>query len=272
MIQKSKQKSKQKTNQKILKLVREFNSLVKNAISGPDCTDPDICHGDCCFVNMDVPKALVEWYIENGWASIVDFDRGNRFSFKIKMDLDSLRCNFFDFSMNGCKLHTSGMKVPQCWVYPTGLDPNSPQDFCKKAKGWKIIEAENAKKANQILEEYMRLCLEEAEFENSNEKILKRLNFEPNGLDTQLSHLGPSKIAGVNDGFEHFSVLHGESYNLALRTFCDRQDCNTEYFQCPSCCPPVIEEILQMLIDKLPRFIQLNGFKQSYPFFELLKI
>ena len=128
----------------ILPLVKKFNTLVRDIIEGPDCTDPTVCHGDCCFVNMDVPFVLADHYVRHGWAEKTEFIRGSHFSFRVKMDLETSRCPFFDQQINGCAVHFTGMKIPQCWVYPTGLDPTEDvPDCCKQACGWKITSQLN---------------------------------------------------------------------------------------------------------------------------------
>ena len=252
----------------ILLLVKKFNTLVKDIIAGPDCTDPTICHGDCCFVNMDVPLVLADHYVRNGWAQRTDFIRGSHFSFRVNMDLETSRCPFFDTKINGCSVHFTGMKIPQCWMYPTGLDPSGDvPDCCKRACGWKITSPEIAREANAILEQYVSACLQEAQRDNSPEQIHHRLL--EGDLSTVFDQFAPWEIAGLEDGWEFFTILRGEGYNLGLRSFCNQIACSKEYFECTHVCPPLRNVALEFLKTRLPTYISQHGFKSTYTFFEL---
>ncbi|QEE16609.1 hypothetical protein DSAG12_02439 [Promethearchaeum syntrophicum] len=250
----------------ILELVRDFNYLVKDAISGPNCIDPKVCHGDCCFIHIDIPRILAQHYIEKGWASKEDFKRGSTFSFEINVDLDILKCVFFSKEVNGCSLHITGMKPPQCWVYPTGLDPDKVNTSCKKAGGWFINDSVSVRNAKNILSDYVSMCQAEAIEENSPDKINRRLQ----ALSTEkFDTLTPSSIAGIEDDWDRFKILIGEGYNLGVRSFCSKIDCGIEYFECPVVCEPLKKKLLKFLSEKLSHFIQQNGFKSQYTFMEL---
>jgi len=250
----------------ILEQVREFNYLVKDSISGPNCIDLNVCHGDCCFIHIDIPRVLAQHYIDQGWASKEDFKRGSTFSFEINVDLEKLRCVFFSKEINGCALHLTGMKTPQCWVYPTGLDPDNVNTSCKKASGWFINDPISVKKAKGVLEDYVSLCRKEAEEENSPDSINQRLLALPiEKFDT----LTPSSIAGIEDDWDNFNFLIGEGYNLGVRSFCSEVGCDFEYFECPVVCEPLKKKLLKFLSDNLSHFIQSNGFKSQYTFMEL---
>ena len=250
----------------ILELVREFNHLVKDAISGPNCIDPNICHGDCCFIHIDIPRVLAQHYIDQGWASKEDFRRGSIFSFEINVDLERLRCMFFSKEINGCSLHMTGMKTPQCWVYPTGLDPDNVNTSCKKADGWFINDPVSIRKAKVVLDEYVSLCRTEAIEENSPDMIMKRLQALPT---EKFDAITPSSIAGVEDNWDNFNILIGEGYNLGVRSFCSDVGCDFEYFECPVVCDHLKKKLKKFLSEKLPHFIQSNGFKSEYTFMEL---
>jgi len=102
-------------------ILRRYNRLMKEAIDGPNCIDPNICHGDCCSIKIDVPKVLANEYIKNGWATKDDFIRSDVFSFHQRFDDISGKCFLFDKSLNGCSVHETGIKPPQCWIYPTNF-------------------------------------------------------------------------------------------------------------------------------------------------------
>ena len=250
----------------ILELVREFNYLVKDAISGPNCIDPNVCHGDCCFIHIDISKILAQHYIDKGWASKEDFRRGSTFSFEINVDLERLRCMFFSKEINGCSLHMTGMKTPQCWVYPTGLDPDKVNTSCKKADGWFINDPVSIKKAKGVLDDYVLLCRAEAIEENSPDMIMQRLQALPT---EKFDTITPSSIAGVKDNWDNFDILIGEGYNLGVRSFCSEVGCDFEYFECPVVCEHLKKKLIKFLSEKLPLFIQSNGFKSEYTFMEL---
>lgn len=251
----------------MLLLVRQFNKLIKPAIESPNCIDPKVCDGNCCFIRIDVPRVLAEFYIQNGWAKREDFQRGDVFSFVIDVDFTKLRCTFFDKRLNGCSLHQTGVKPPQCWVYPTGLDPDQACDKCKKAKGWKIIDPESVQKANKIIDQYFQLAKEEALTENSETMIIQRLG---NGLFQALKNSSPASIAGITDTWEKFIPLKGDGMNIGTRLFCRKNtSCTKEYFECSQMCENVILDIIANLKELLPKFIATCGYKKDYIFFEL---
>ena len=138
-----------------------------------------------------------------------------------------MRCVFYDPELNGCLLHNTGAKPPQCWVYPTGLDPETAKDTCKKAKGWRIIDPDAVKEAEEALQLYVSTSRQEAEEENSPEAIGKRLeNLEKD----EFEGIKPSAIAGVEDNWEKFNIFLGEGYNFGMRLICDPIDLWGELF------------------------------------------
>ena len=108
-----------KKNAYFWEVIEKYNSLMSEAIEGPDCTDPKKCKGDCCSIKIDVPKVLAEEYIKRGYASKDDFIRSDVFSFHLRFDENTGKCFLFDKEKNGCSVHNSGIKPPQCWIYPT---------------------------------------------------------------------------------------------------------------------------------------------------------
>ena len=130
-------------NDKFWEVVKRFNSLMKSAIDGPNCLD--VCYGDCCSIRINVPKILANEYIDKGYASKDDFIRSDVFSFKLRFDEEKAKCFLYDKNINGCLVHASGIKPPQCWIYPTKFaNPENKEISCKKASGWKIIDFEKA--------------------------------------------------------------------------------------------------------------------------------
>jgi len=137
-------------------VVKEFNILMKSAIIGPDCLA--VCNGDCCSIKINVPKVLAKEYIKRGYASKKDFIRNDIFSFQLRFDDKTGKCFLFDKEIDGCSVHNSGIKPPQCWIYPTNFSMPDDKDIrCKKAGGWRIIDPEKAKKAEKLLKYYVFL-------------------------------------------------------------------------------------------------------------------
>lgn len=253
---------------RILELVREFNTLIKNSIDGPNCIDPNICDGNCCFIHIDIPKELVDYYREKGYASQNHFQRGATFTYEIKVDLDTLRCVFYNRKINGCSLHQTGMKPPQCWVYPTGLDPETEKTTCKKSSGWKITDENAVKRCKEILEEYVHLSKQEAVSLNSPDFLVSKI------LDSLIQDAGilkPSEIAGIVLEEEIFKVLRGEGFNLGLKSLCDKQQCEFNYFECQKVCPSIEQLLLIGLRKALINYLVSNPFKREYTLLELKK-
>ena len=251
----------------ILTLVEAFNEKVKDAITGPNCIDPSICLGDCCFVTIDIPRVLAEYYIKEGLATPSDFIRGTMFSFRIQVDLDRCKCVFFDPDLNGCSLHSSLMKTPQCWVYPTGLDPEDFETQCKRSRNWNISDPILAKDANEILKKYVELCKSEAIIENSEKNIIARLQ---KGFANIFLNFAPHQIAGVQDGWEEFQMLKGEGYSMSIKHFCSSIQCDQVFFSCSQVCTKAWQKIQDFLLQILPLYIQTEGFREEYSFVELL--
>jgi len=251
----------------LMAMVRDFNRLMKDAVDGVNCIDPKVCDGNCCFIQIDVPRVLAEYYIEKQWASRESFQRGDVFSFVIDVDFKKLRCNFFSKQVNGCSLHQTGVKPPQCWVYPTGLDPEDAVEVCKKTEGWRIVQPENVRQAKPIIDQYFLLAKAEAQEENSPKAVCERLNHQ---LLEKLLEVGPATIGGVRDTWDTFVPLAGDGMCMGTRYFCRQQpSCSQQYFTCPHVCTLVAEKIIAYLTKVLPRYIEKNGFKRDYTFFEL---
>ncbi|MBD3353237.1 MAG: hypothetical protein GF364_17285 [Candidatus Lokiarchaeota archaeon] len=263
----------------ILEIVKQFNLLMKSAIQGPSCIDPNICRGDCCHIHIDIPKALAEYYIEQNLAKKSDFIRGSVFSFAIDVKKENAKCVFFDTKLNGCSLHASGMKPPQCWIYPTGFsnEPGEEKQFaengtirCKKSSGWWVIDLEKTKTAQELLKKYQEFSEREFKQENSLSNIEKRLEL----LKGQLVHYRPSKIAGIKDGWDKFSPLPADGMSLTFKQFCGSkaQDLNNNhYFDCPHICGPAAERIIEKIKQKIYSYIEMYGAKETYTFYELFK-
>ncbi|MHA1104994.1 MAG: YkgJ family cysteine cluster protein [Promethearchaeota archaeon] len=271
-------------NQIFWDIIRKFNTLMKEAIEGPDCTNPDLCKGDCCSIKIDIPKVLAEEYINKSLATEIDFIRSNIFSFHLRFDEYTGKCFFFDKQINGCKIHNSGIKPPQCWIYPAGFsNPENKDISCKKLPGWKIINPEKALKAEKLLKKYIFLCQLEARRERAN--ILKRVGSN-NGkeplyiseiLKNSIKSIPPSSIGGFKDGWDHLEILSAEGLSFQMKKFCLRvnPDCKylpDDYFECKNTCDIVALEIIQFLQKNLLKFVKSHGLEVDghYPLYQLL--
>ncbi len=252
----------------IVEKIGLFNQSIPAVISGPDCTDPQICKGNCCFIKIDVARSLAEWLISNHWADFDDFNRGAMFAFQIKVNLDACKCVFFDSQINGCSLHKCGYKPPQCWVYPTGLDPDDCESRCKQTGGWEIKKPQTAIKLNNLLTEIVQLSKEEALAENSPEKIKKRLD---NLEILDFGNKNPKNFAGLEDSWDNFILWFDSSLNLSLKPFCKQLGCKQDFFNCSQICHEVLELVHQYYLQFLPEYIQKEGFRARYSLLEVLR-
>jgi Fe-S-cluster containining protein len=261
----------------ILRLVREYNILMKEAVTGPNCIDPQICHADCCHIMIDLPKILADYYLKNGYAKKQDFVRGDLFSFKIAVNSMNAKCAFYDKSLNGCRIHQTMHKPPQCWIYPTGFSPELGEDKkfaedgsiqCKKVSGWKIIDRKKTNSAKELFDTYVEFCEKEFIIETSKENIKQRLE----AVFTELENFAPKSVAGVIDGWDHFSILASEGISLKLKTICNdipKESCACDYMECKKVCKQVIEKLRHNLLEEIMKYIESKAPKTSYSFLEL---
>ena len=85
------------------RLIKRYNELMKEAITGPNCIDPEICKGDCCSIKIDVSKILAEEYVKRGWANKEDFIRSDVFSFHLRFDEKKGKCFLKVVFFLGCE-------------------------------------------------------------------------------------------------------------------------------------------------------------------------
>ena len=260
----------------ILENIKEYNQLMKNSIEGPNCIDPKICRGDCCHIHIDIPKILVEYYLDNNLATIEDFERGNIFSFRIAVRASDSKCVFYCEEINGCKLHFSGMKPPQCWIYPTGFSNEETEDkkmdpngtiACKKIGGWRINDEKKTQKASELLKIYTEFS--ESEFINEN--ISKPIKIRLENLKEKLIKCAPKEIAGIQDSYSEYQPLSAEGFCLRLKKHCEMKENahNCSFFSCNKICDLVAKKICEDLPAQLLKYIEKNGPKKEYSFFEL---
>jgi Fe-S-cluster containining protein len=235
---------------------------MKSAIEGPNCIDPQICRGDCCSIKIDVPKILAEEYIKRGYANKNDFIRSNIFTFHLRFNEKTGKCFLFNNEINGCLIHKSGIKPPQCWIYPTGFsNPNNIEISCKKSSGWKIINIAKAKEAEKLLQKYIFLCQIEAKKElrlireRLGYKDSRNLKLKVKLLKEELMSIAPSHLGGFKDLWNRISVLSAEGISLQMKKFCflHNRKCNFLSDNFLSC-----NKICEVVANKLIEFLQLN--------------
>lgn len=244
---------------------------MKSAIKGPDCTNPNICKGGCCSIKIDVPKILAEEYINRKYATINDFTRSDVFAFELRFNNKNGKCVIFDNKLNGCKVHESGIKPPQCWIYPTNFsNPKEGVITCKKSAEWKITDPKKTYKAEKLLEIYNFLCMLEAKSEMKgvqyrlglNSKLKENKNTEI--LKHAIMNIAPSKLGGIIDKWNNFDVLLADGYSLQMKKFCleNNKACSLlphDFLECKCICNEIAIHLILFFKQNLIDFIKLNG-------------
>lgn len=271
-----------KTHPFFWELVEKFNDLMKHAVEGPNCIDPEICEGNCCGIMINVPKVLAQEYINRGFAQKEDFIRADVFSFKLRFDEEKVKCFLFSKDINGCSIHHSGIKPPQCWIYPTNfsLPPNKTVS-CKKADGWKIIDAEKAQLAEKLLKQYIFLC--QLESRRELKRIKTRINRKGEGrigktslLKEELMQYPPSQLGGFQDTWDRMKVLSAEGLSLQMKKFClnVKPSCHLakqNFISCKQICKPVAECLVNFLMINIQSYLKKFGpdSEGKYPLYQL---
>ena len=265
-------------------IVLQFNDFMKSAIEGPNCIDPHICKGDCCSIKIDVPKVLAKEYIKRGYASVNDFIRSNIFSFQLRFNEKTGKCFLFDKEKNGCLIHNSGIKPPQCWIYPTGFsNPENKDISCKKVAGWRIKYPKKARKAEELLQKYKFLCKIEAKKESKG--ISVRLGNLVNGISSkkigllhkELRSIAPRNLGGFKDQWDHLDLLSAEGLSLQMKKFCVKYNSKChflvdDFINCDEICSEIASKLIEFLQSNLYTYIKMEGpdVEGHYPLYKLL--
>ena len=271
-------------NKYFWQVVEQFNSLMKSAIEGPSCIDPQICKGDCCSIKIDVPKVLAKEYIRRGYAEISDFIRSNIFSFQLRFNEKTGKCFLFDKEINGCLIHNSGIKPPQCWIYPTGFsNPENKDICCKKISGWRLKDPKKARKAEELLQKFIFLCKIEARKEAKG--ISKRLGNLVNGISSknvealhkELRSIAPRNLGGFKDQWDRLNLLSAEGLSLQMKKFCVKHKsmCHflvDDFINCDEICNEIAFKLIDFLQSNLYTYIKREGpdVEGHYPLYKLL--
>ncbi len=268
-------------------VIKDFNKLMSVAIEGPNCIDPNICKGDCCSIKIDVPKLLAKRYIKMGFALKNDFIRGDVFSFHLRFDEKMGKCFLFDKKINGCSVHDSGIKPPQCWIYPTNfsIPKNVNEVNCKRAKGWKIIYPEKTKKAEELLKKYVFFCQIEAkkELKNINKRIGRNSSNKSmekvRDLRKRIQDTAPYQLGGFIDAWNELKILSAEGISLQMKKFCQEFNAkcsyilNDNFLECSSICEKIADELIKVIQENLYHFIKTNDpdTDGQYPLYKLFQ-
>lgn len=264
-------------------IIKRFNNLMKTAIDGPNCTNPNNCSGNCCSIKIDVPKVLAEEYIRKKYAHKEDFNRSNIFSFQLRFDEISGKCFLFDSKINGCKVHNSGIKPPQCWIYPTNFsNPSNNNISCKKLSGWKITDFKKVEEAEKLLENYIFLCKLEEKKERSQickrlgKLSLKEMDANAGKLIHKIRESPPSKLGGFIDVWDQFNILSAEGLSLQMKKFClnYNKNCNflpDNFLECKNICDKVAHQLILFLNRIILKYINKYGLdiRGEYPLIKL---
>ncbi|TFF93775.1 MAG: hypothetical protein EU543_02840 [Promethearchaeota archaeon] len=262
-------------------LIRSFNELMKDSISGPDCTDPSICLGNCCGIQIDVPKILAQKYIELGYAKKEDFIRSNIFSFKLRFDDKKAKCFLFDPDINGCSVHHTGIKPPQCWIFPTGFNNKNQNIKCKRTDGWRINDFKKTKKAESLLQKYNQLCFHEAKVEM--DKVTERIEnslraSEKMNIINKLGSYKPSELGGFQDSWDSIILLPAEGISLQMKKFCLKKNPKCKFLpdnflDCEYICKDVGIALIKFLRNNIYQVINTYGINPNghYPLYLLFE-
>lgn len=264
-------------------ILERFNYLMKESIEGPDCIKPENCHGDCCSIKIDVPRVLAEWYIEKGFAKESDFIHSDAFSFHLRFDEKTGKCFLFDKKRNGCSVHNTGRKPPQCWIYPTGFSNSLNKNIsCKRLTGWKITNQNYTKEAENLLKKYVFLCQIEALKERKNirkrleNSLCKDINDKSMDLRLTLKNISPSKLGGFKDSWNEIKYLSAQGFSLQMKKFCAHFNPNCEFsnsnfLKCNNMCDKIITKLILFLDNHIMNYIWKYGVdcEGEYPLFKL---
>jgi len=238
----------------ILTVIQRYNDLMRDNTLGPDCVDPAKCRGDCCSIMIDVPRVLVELYLSQKWLAAENLRRGGPFAFRLGVSDSTAKCVFFNPRINGCGVHFTGFKPPQCWIYPIGFTKG--EKTCKKGYTWDIINAEKAREAEILLEDYKAFSIEEAREEVPRLKAgwatLRLI------IAGKMKTIPPSRFLGMTWGFEGLQPLDGAGFSLQIKAICTEvlPECQKHFMECPSMCERVVDTIIERYESHLDLFFQ----------------
>jgi hypothetical protein len=228
---------------------------------GPSCITRETCQGACCTENIDVPQALVKYYCKYGWASSSDFFRGGIFAFQIQVSSITHRCIFFDLQLNGCRLHQTHLKPPQCALYP--LKHTETSAICRMNYSV-TIDSSKEEELHSLFKQYHHCCA--GEWHNRLSHLRFNWDFKRK-FPLQLEKVRPSRLLGVQVHKDTCEPLITDNFSWSALSFCDQIQCvhvTQAYFSCEKICPRMAQLMTQVLRHQIMQFNALYGKMEYY--------
>ncbi|MHA1794400.1 MAG: hypothetical protein ACTSVI_17320 [Promethearchaeota archaeon] len=259
------------SNQDMFKIIDVFNHSMLDNVTGPNCTDRNVCNDNCCGIMIDIPHFLAEKYIMEGYIKSDDVRRGDVFAWILNIHEDTDKCCFFSEDIFGCQIYVDNLSIrpPQCAVYPAGYVEGASR--CKANAGpWIVKDQEVGKICEGLMNIYKDYCINERETIESS--MLKNINlYIDDGLMEKVTSFAPSMIVGIKDTWDGFDVLKAEGVSLSYKEFCDKASpgCTVDYRACKSACAASANLFIDFLKKTLPIFIQERGIRENYLLMDL---
>ncbi len=229
-------------SQNILNLVKQINRNATALGEGPNCLDPSFCTAKCCYTSPDLPKTLVNHYIGENWATIDQFELSNTLEFRIKLNPGTKRCVFYDPKLNGCLIHTTDMKPPQCTLYP--FNEQETKHICRNNYEF-IFDTAEMNSLMRIFDEYYDLAKNEFRENNTEAKI--RTKLEAQILPILKTHK-PSEIEGIREDASGFHIHSSLKLSYEGVEYCNAISCEYYYEDCPKVCNSFLDRVIEDLI------------------------
>ncbi|MBD3188104.1 hypothetical protein GF325_14805 [Candidatus Bathyarchaeota archaeon] len=246
-------------------LIKIFNRAMLSNVTGPDCTDRMVCQDNCCSIMIDIPDFLAWAYVEGGYLEPHQIRRGTVFAWTLSVDPVWSDCVFLDRDSRKCRIYVENLDIrpPQCAVYPAGFIKGNQS--CKgKAGPWTIIDIHVGNACKELMEIYKMHALRE--FKMMERSIVETLTARLKPVMQEIACFRPSKIAGIRDAWEGFTILEAEGISLSLSRICRRVNpkCITPFTTCKSLCNQVASFFEENIPNALATIIQEDGMKEKY--------
>lgn len=216
----------------IFHLIYQINSQLK-PISSPDCTNPHVCRGNCCYTSPDIPRTLAYRYIEEKWASFQDFELSNTLEIRLKINPETKRCVFFDPHINGCKIHHTNFQPPQCSLYP--YREKGQIHKCRKDYAFRYDSAQISC-IIALFEKYYQLCIAEFNLAISKSSIQNQIHTQ---LLTELMSCKPSRLEYIKETVAGFELKKSSKLCYNCIEYCNDISCGKDYEDCSQICLPL---------------------------------
>ena len=228
--------------QNILDLIQLINSRARTLTKGPDCLDPRMCNAKCCYTTPDLPKTLVDHYIQKKWMTINQCELSNTMEYRLKLNSETRRCTFYDLHLNGCLIHATEMKPPQCTLYP--FKERESKHICRNQQEF-FFDKTQMPSLMQAFDTYFNLAEQEFKENASPTNIRKKLQQEI--LPTLKTHK-PTEIEGMQENTAGFHVHFSTNRSYEGLDYCDSIPCDNYYEDCPRVCNTFVDQVIEDLI------------------------